>query len=111
MSVSVTVQKTTMFAIVSGIRVPASSVGLGSTSIWECPIAEYDDHQNQYADSGIVMLGQSASKQAGQQRNTPMTGNPNEAPKLIIRKAELAEKSIFLGCEYRRVWACMSSET
>jgi hypothetical protein len=63
--------------------------------MWEFPIADYDDHQNQYADSGIVMLGQSTSEQAGQQRNTPMTGKPNKAPKLIIREAELVDKIFF----------------
>jgi hypothetical protein len=96
MSISVTVQKKTMLAITSGIRVPPSSIGFGFISMWECPIADYDDHQNQYADSGIVELGQSTSEQAGQQRNTPMTGKPNKAPKLIIRKAELVNK-IFFG--------------
>ncbi len=95
MIVSMYIPKMTLFAIISGARVPASSIGLRSTSIWAFPIAERDDHSNQCADSGIVMLGQSVNKQAGQQRNTPMQEKPNEAPKLIIRKAALADKIIF----------------
>jgi len=90
MSVSVTVKKVTMFAIVSGIRIPAPSIGLGSISIWECPIAEYDDHQNQYADSGIVLLGLSVinqvSKPADQQRNTPHDGKTERGTKTDHQK-------------------------
>lgn len=67
MSISVIIEKMTIFAIISGVRLPTSSIDLGSTSIWERPIAEHDDHHNQYANSGIVMLGQSVSKKAGQQ--------------------------------------------
>jgi hypothetical protein len=71
-----------MFTITSGIRVPTSSIGLGSTSIWEYPIAEHDDHQNQYANSGIVMLGLSAINQTSEESRPKVGTSSKEKARL-----------------------------
>jgi hypothetical protein len=78
----VTVEKMTIYAIFSGIRVPTSSIGLGSTSIWEYQIAEHDDHQNQYANSGIVMLGISAINQTSEESRPKVGTSSKEKARL-----------------------------